>query len=54
MVFNAGDEMTTKPVKGITIKDGKVKLKQHFRDASHAIATRKSKKIKVVRKGTRP
>ena len=42
--------MTTKPVRGITIKDGKVKLKMHYRDASHAIASRKSKKIKVVRK----
>ena len=49
----AGGTMTTKPVKGITIKDGKVKLKMHYRDASHAIASRKSKKIKVVRKGTR-
>ena len=45
-----GGEMTTKPVRGITIKDGKVKLKVHYRDASHAIASRKSKKIKVVRK----
>ena len=47
----AGGTMTTKPVKGISItKDGKVKLVTRYFDASHAIASRKSKKIKVVRK----
>ena len=46
-----GGTMTTKPVKGISItKDGKVKLVTRYFDASHAIASRKSKKIKVVRK----
>ena len=42
--------MTTKPVRGITIKDGKVKLKMHYRDASHAIRSKKSTKTRVVRK----
>ena len=42
--------MTTKPVRGITIKDGKVKLKMHYRDASHAIRSKKSTKQRVVRK----
>ena len=42
--------MTTKPVKGITIKDGKVKVKMHYRDASHAIRSKKSTKQRVIRK----
>ena len=42
--------MTTKPVRGITIKDGKVKLKQYFRDASHAIRAKKSTKQRVVKR----
>ena len=46
----AGGTMTTKPVRGITIKDGKVKLKMHYRDASHAIRSKKSTKQRVVRK----
>ena len=42
--------MTTKPVKGITIKDGKVKLRHHYRDASHAIRAKKSKKVRVKKR----
>ena len=42
--------MTTKTVKGITIKDGKVKLKKVYRDASQAIRERKSKKQRPVRR----
>lgn len=42
--------MTSKPVKGIRIKDGKIKLSPVYRDASHAIAARKSKKQRVVRR----
>lgn len=42
--------MTSKPVKGIRIKDGKVKLAPVYRDASHAIRAKKSKKQKVVRR----
>ncbi len=42
--------MTSKPIRGITIKDGKVKLVAVYRDASHRIASRKSKKQRVVRK----
>lgn len=42
--------MTTKPVRGITIKDGKVKPKQVYKDASQKIRERKSKKTKVVRR----
>ena len=45
--------MTTKPVRGITIKDGKVKLKMHYRDASHAIRAKSSKKQRVVRRTKR-
>ena len=47
----AGGTMTTKPVKGISItKNGKVKLVTRYFDASHAIASRKSKKQRGVRK----
>lgn len=42
--------MTTKPVCGITIKDGKVKIKRVYRDASQAIRERKSKKQKPIRR----
>ena len=42
--------MTSKPVKGIRIKDGKVKLSPVYRDASHAIRSKKSKKQRVVRR----
>lgn len=43
--------MSSKPVKGITItKDGKVKKKPTYRDASQAIRQRKSKKQRVVRR----
>ena len=42
--------MTTIPVKGIRIKDGKVKISPVYRDASHAIRAKKSKKQRVVRK----
>lgn len=37
-------------VKGIRIKDGKIKLSPVYRDASHAIRAKKSKKQKVVRR----
>lgn len=42
--------MTTKPVRGITIKNGKVKLKQTYRDASAAIRAKTSKKQRVVKR----
>lgn len=42
--------MTSKPVKGITIKDGKVKPKQVYKDASQKIRERKSNKQKVIRR----
>ena len=41
--------MTSKPVRGITIKDGKLRLSHYYRDASHAIRAKKSKKIRVVK-----
>ena len=38
------------PVPDITIgKDGKIKVKPSYRSASHKIAARKSKKIRVKR-----
>ena len=42
--------MTSKPVTGIQIKDGKVKIIPHYRDASHAIRSKKSQKQRVVRR----
>lgn len=42
--------MTTKPVKGIRIKDGKVKIATVYRDASAAIRAKKSKKQRPVRR----
>ena len=42
--------MTSKPVKGISIKDGKVNLVHIYRDASHKLRAKKSKKQKVVRR----
>jgi hypothetical protein len=37
--------------KGTTItRDGKIKVVPIYRDASHAIASRKSKKIRVVKR----
>ena len=42
--------MTTKPVNVTITKDGKVKVKPSYRDASHAIRQRKSKKQKVIRR----
>ena len=44
--------MTTKPVRGLTIKDGKIQLSHYYRDASHAIRSKKSKRVRVKRKGT--
>ena len=38
--------------KGVRIKDGRIVLTPVYRDASHAIAQRKSKKAKVIRKRT--
>ena len=35
--------------KSVRIKDGKLVKVHQFRDASHAIRSRKSKKMKVVR-----
>ena len=46
----AGGTMTTKPVKGITIKDGKVKMVTRYFDASHKIRALKSKKQRVVKR----
>lgn len=44
--------MTTKALgKQFTIKDGKIVKKTVYRDASHAVAAKKSKKQRVVRKG---
>lgn len=45
-----GRAMTSKPVTGIQIKDGKVKIKPHYRDASHAIRCKTSKNQRVVRR----
>jgi hypothetical protein len=42
--------MTSKPVKGIRIKGDKVRLSPVYRDASHAIRAKKSKKQRVVRR----
>lgn len=42
--------MTSKPVKGIRIKDGKVKLSRVYHDASAAIRAKKSKKQKPIRR----
>ena len=36
--------------KGFRIKDGKLVKVQHFRDASHAIRAKKSKKQRPVRR----
>lgn len=37
--------------KGVTItRDGKVKVMPVYRDASHAIASRKSKKVRVAKR----
>ena len=41
--------MSSKPVTGITIKGGKIKLKPHYRDASHAIRSKKSQNQRVVK-----
>lgn len=43
--------MTTIPVRGIRIKDGKVKLSPVYHDASAAIRAKKSKRVRVTRKG---
>ena len=43
--------MTSKPVTGIKINaDGKIKVVPRYRDASHAIASKKSQKKKVVKR----
>lgn len=42
--------MTSKPVKGIRIKDGRVKLSPVYRDASAAIRAKTSKKQRPVRR----
>jgi len=42
--------MTTKPVNVTITKDGKVKVKKTYRDASQAIRERKSKKQKPIRR----
>jgi len=36
--------------KSVKIKDGKIITVQHYRDASHAIRAKKSRKQRVVRK----
>ena len=36
--------------KGASVKGGKVKVQKVYRDASHAIRAKKSKKQRVVRK----
>lgn len=36
--------------KSVKIKDGKIVTVQHFRDASHAIRAKKSKRQKPVRR----
>lgn len=35
--------------KGVKVKDGKIVVVQHFRDASHAIRAKKSKRQRVKR-----
>ena len=40
------------PVKGVTVKEGKLVKAVRYRDASHAIRAKKSKRARVVRKGT--
>lgn len=35
--------------KGVKVKDGKLVTVQHYRDASHAIASKKSRKQRVIR-----
>ena len=44
--------MTTVPVKGLKLnkKTGKLEKAFHYRDASHAIRAKKSKKQRVVRR----
>lgn len=42
--------MTSKPVKGIRIKNGKVEIRPVYRDASAAIRAKKSKRVRVVRR----
>ena len=38
--------------KSVKIKDGKIITVQHYRDASHAIRCKSSKKVRVQRKAT--
>lgn len=38
--------------KSVKIKDGKIVKAQHFRDASHAIRAKKSKRVRVSRRTT--
>lgn len=35
--------------KNVKIRDGKVVVLQHYRDASHAIRSKKSKRTRVIR-----
>ncbi len=36
--------------KGAKVKDGKVVVLAHYRDASHAIRAKKSKKVRVAKR----
>ena len=50
--LRAGEEMSgiiIKLGKGARIKDGRIKLTPVYRDASHAIRARKSKRVRVVK-----
>jgi hypothetical protein len=40
----------TKLPRGFKIKDGKVAKAEHYRDASHAIGAKKSKRTRPVRR----
>lgn len=42
--------MTSVPIKGYKIKDGKLKPTPKYKDASAAIRAKKSKKQKVIRR----
>ncbi len=46
--------MTTKPITGYRVKDGKLVKAKPKMDASKAIRQKKSKRVRVVKKGQTP
>ena len=44
--------MTSIPIKGFKIKDGKLKPAPKYKDASEAIRAKKSKRVRVVKRTT--